>query len=219
MEWIKTKLKMKKIFKLLPDTKREGDFDYDAELIPFENSNKVSYFFLDPIMYDKNLLPKKIYFEANFNYIPDYDFPFTDTGIFIVSKNVRNIIYDITRLEFFEVPVIMLDDTYMEEKFDEKGELNSNVPSNNDYVALRFPELKSFFDFENSVYSIPRSNLRGVTRVKKLILKEPVTGFPEIFRTKEKSSIVFIDETLKEAFELNNIKGCSFEEIIVNPYK
>ena len=207
---------MKRIYKIVLDTSRKGDPEYDAVLYRSDDSEKISYYFSNPNIYDENLLPKEIYFDANFNYIPEYDFPFLDVNIFIVSKKVLSIFNQYIEFKFTIIPVIMMDDTFLESRFKKDGSFNERVPVNNDYVALRFPFLESYFDYDNSDYGRPRYDPNGVSRIKRLVLKEPPNGFPSIFKTKEKSSIIFINNTLKQTLEENKIKGCVFEEVEVS---
>lgn len=220
MDIIQIKLKsyMTRIFKLKLDTQRTGDPEYDAVQINLKEFNNVPFYFLDPNTYSIDRIPKLLYYDANFEYIPKYDFPFTDSGIFTVSKKVKEVLYQFVEFKFYEVPVVMLDNTFLEKRFDDEGTLNQSITVNLDYVALRFPELKSYFDFDKSIYRIPSYNPNGVRGIKKMVLKEPKNGFPIIFRTKESASTVFVSEELKNELENVNVKGCVFEEVEVSPY-
>ncbi len=204
---------MTKKFKIILNTNRKTDPDYDAILLPFEGSDKVCYYFSNPNLYDVELLPNNLYFDANFFHIPKFDFPFTNSGIFIVSKKVKEVFEKFIEFKFNVVPVIMFDDTCLKDRFLNNLELNNSIPTNEDYLALRLPKLDSYFDFENSVYRVPKYSSKGVRGIKKLVLKEPKEGFPAIFRTKEKSTIIFVREDLRRALEANNFKGCVFEEV------
>lgn len=205
---------MSKIFQTKLNTTRIGDLDYDAKLISSGDSNKWPYYFSNPNLYDLDLLPPRIILLANFNIIDDWDIPFTDSGIFIFSKKLINIFREFDDIHFTEVPVIMVNDTHMSsEIIDKNGNLNPSVPTNNNFMALRFNELKSYFDFKNSVYKVPRSNPNGATRIKKLVLNLPKNGFPSLFRTLEKSQTIFVRQDLKSKIENSKISGWNFEEV------
>lgn len=205
---------MSKIFKIKLDTSRNTDPDFDAVLITFKDSNKQRYYFSNPNLYDTNLLAERLCFDANFSHVPEFDFPFTDSGIFIISKKVKKIFNKFINFNFYEVPVIMFDDTCLENRFLINGTINDSIPINQDYVALRFPKLVSYLDFENSVYIRPEDKVKRNGRgLKKIVLKEPQEGFPAIFRTIEKSTLIIVREDLKISLEAHNVKGCFFEEV------
>ena len=208
---------MKNIFKLILDTKRLGDPAYDAVILPTEHSTKFRYIFSNPNLYGIENLPSEIYFSANFNYIPEYDVPFKDSGLFVISKRFEKIIFEIKDIpSHVTVPVIMIDDTYMEERFNEDGSLKKEVPINIDYLALRLSHLLDCFDYDKSDFRPLRSNHKAPGRIKKLVLKEPLSGFPPIFRVNVISSAIFVSEETKVVLEREKIKGCVFEEVEVS---
>lgn len=207
-----------KIYKLNLDTERPGDPAYDAVALPFDGSNKLVFYFTDPNLYGSEFLPNKINYLANFSYVESYDFLFNDTGLLLVSQKVLSLIKDYTSIKCTAVPAVLIDDTYLEEKFNNCGELLGDVPVNRDFYALRFEELKSYFDFENSDFRPSRFNPEIPGRIRKLVLREPAEGFPEIFRTKEKASEIFVLESFKHKIEEASIKGCLFEEAEVTPF-
>jgi len=205
-----------KIFSLELNTQRSTDPEYDAELIKLEHSEKWRYYFLDPSTYNRDLLPNILYFDANFNALSKIDVPFTDSGIFIVSKKFLDIISNHIDFTFTEVKVIMLDDSCLKDRFDANLKLNPEIPINENFVALRFPKLESYFDFDNSVYRVPSHNPKAVRGIKKLVLKEPKDGFPAIFRTKETITTIFVREDLKLDIESNEVNGITFEEVSIS---
>lgn len=206
---------MPKIYQIILDTSRQGDADYDAVIIPNEESNKWRHYFLNPHLYPPEILPSEISFLANFQRISGRDLLFTDSGIFIASQRMVNLLAEIGGLDFLKVPCLMIDDTYLGERYDECNELRADVPINKAFYALRFSSLGNYFDPSNSIYRPLRSNPSMPGRIKKLVLKAPRTGFPLIFRTQEKISSLFVKEVIKDIIEKNNIEGCYFEEIEV----
>lgn len=208
-----------KVFALKLDTKRLGDPAYDAVVLPFNGSNKLVFYFTDPVIYGVELLPEEILYLANFSYIKKYDLLFNDTGLLIVSLKMLELIRSNTSVQVTVIPVVLIDDTYLEEKFGVDGKLLDEVPVSQDFYAIRFEELKSYFDFENSDFRPSRFNPEIPSRIKKLVLKEPKGGFPEIFRTREKASQIFVRESFKNIIEEAGIKGCLFEEVDVSSKK
>lgn len=204
---------MTKIYKIVFDTNRDNDLVYDAFLRKFEGSDKIRYYFLDPEMYGLNLIPDTLYFDADFRMLAKYDFPYTDCGVFIVSLRVKRIIEKFTDFEFHEVNVVMFDESYLEERFDTNGNINKSTPVNEEFMALRFPKLISYFDYENSIYRVPSYNPKGVRGIKKLVLTEKENKFPAIFSTREQATSIFVREDLKIALESERLNGVSFEEV------
>lgn len=204
---------MNKVYKLLLDTTRPGDADYDAVIVPTDESNKWSYYFINPKLYSPALLPSEVVFLANFQYLPDCDLLFTDSGVFVASKRVVNVLNDLGDVEYLKVPCLMIDDTYLGDKFDECNELRAEVPVNKDYFALRFQKVGNYFDFDQSIFRPMRSNPNMPGRIKKIVLKVPKEGFSPVFRTQEQISTLFVTEEVKCAFEENKIVGCYFEEV------
>jgi hypothetical protein len=104
--------------------------------------------------------------------------------------------------------------------FQDQGRLNdeenTNPPTgifNEDYVALQLLEHIDGIDYENSEFK-PRKNPNRLTRITNLVLKEPVNGFPPIFRLDrdDETSTLFISPAAKEALEEAGIKGLGFTE-------
>lgn len=206
-----------KVYKLDWDYQHSGDTEKDAFHIPFNDDDKAMYYFSSPEIYGADLLPDEILFQANFSLIPSYDYPLTDLQIPILSRRMYEVLQLIGLKDDLVVPVIMIDDSYLGDRFKSEGILNSEVPTNKDYLALRLSSLQSYFDSENSDYRPLRSNPNAPGRIKKLVLKEPPEGFPPIFRVDVISSSLFISQIAKEALESAGIKGCVFEEVEVTP--
>ncbi|MEL6537739.1 MAG: hypothetical protein AAFQ98_20120, partial [Bacteroidota bacterium] len=186
---------MKSVYKLILDTKRLGDPAYDAVIIPSDDSDKYRYYFSNPILYGVEKLPSTIDFLANFNHLPAYDILFTDSGLFIASKTVVEIISKIKDEQWFlTVPVNMIDDTFLGERYNEEGFLNNDVPVNKDYFAIRFFDLLDCFDPDNSDFRPLRSNPKLPGRIKKFVLKMPQHGFPPFFRVNVVSSEIFLGQ-------------------------
>ncbi|MEM9526126.1 MAG: hypothetical protein AAGA31_05925 [Bacteroidota bacterium] len=206
---------MPEVYKLLLDTRRPGDTEYDAVILPNGESNKWRYYFLNPHLYPESLLPAEVSFLANFQYLHDRDCLFTDSGLFVVRKRLVDLFTSIDGLKYLKVPCLMIDDTYFGERYDECNELHAEVPVNKAFYALRFSSVGNYFDPVNSVFRPMRSNPNMPGRIKRLFLKAPKEGFPPIFRTQEQISSLFVTRVVKDLIEKNKIKGCYFEEVEV----
>jgi len=199
------------VFKLTYDYIRIDDSLKDAYHIPFEHSNKSSSMFLNKKYIGR--LPKLIYFESNFNTIPKTDFPLNDLNIPIMSDRLIKLILSTGRINFKSVPVIMLDDTYLEKKFDDSGLLFKNVKRIDSYQAIMLLDRINCFDYEKSIYESSELNPKIPGYIKKVVLKISGLSLPPIFRINESPSTLFISDNLKNIMVENKIMGCEFEKI------
>lgn len=88
------------------------------------------------------------------------------------------------------------------------GEFNEN------YISLQLLEHIDGIDYEQTEFT-PRLNSNLPPYITNLVLKEPVDGFPPIFRLKSEGGedgSLFISSTAKKALEEAGIKGLDFTE-------
>ena len=155
--------------------------------------------------------------QGNFNVIPqNTDYPIVDIAIPLMSKKMILLIEQGSHVQLNKVDATIIDDTFLGEIFDNIGNLNSGIRKNNEYQFVQVLEYLHVFDYDNSVFKPLRSNPEKIGIINKLVLKEPVQGFPSIFRIAEKSSMLFVSDSTKKILESNGIKGCIFNEILVN---
>lgn len=189
------------------------DMEFDAHHLAFEESN----LFSARITGVRNIeLPDQIFCQANFHIIPDYDFPIVDIADSIFSDNMLNIFTKLGLENYRSVPVTMLDDTYLEEAFEKPNQLKKDVKKVESYKALQLMSYTDAFNYDKSDYEKDLVFPEEVGNIDNLVLKEPDGGFPPIFRIKEYSSKLFVNEEAKKALESARIKGCVFEEIEVS---
>ncbi len=160
------------------------------------------------------ILPKTIYFRANLNLISKIDFPINSLNIPIFSKRMYEIFNKLSIINHRLISVIMIDDTFMGEIFDQNGKLLKNIKTNDMYCSFQIMNYIDAFDYDKSVYK--NDPILPVGYISKLVLKTPKEGFHSIFKIKESMNMLFISEETKEALEKNNIRGCVFEEVEVN---
>ncbi|NMM50767.1 Imm43 family immunity protein [Marinigracilibium pacificum] len=200
-----------KVYKLNWGFNHSGDSEKDAFHIPFKNNMEFS---ADMMSVREFELPERLYLQANFRIIENIDYPLTDLNIQIISKRILDIINELGGIKHRQVPITMIDDTFLDELFDKQGELKPNVPTNNDFVGIQLMEYTDVFDYDKSEYE--EDFILPVGHISKLILKKPKYGFPPIFKLKECSSEVFISEQTYNRMKNENIRGFDFEEIEVS---
>lgn len=200
-----------KIYKILPETNHSGDPGRDAFFVPFQDARqlKISFWKIDNI--PDTLSTNTIYFEANFDLIAIYDFPYLDVSIPVMSDKMIRSIDPRGIVNWDLYPVIMLKDTYLESKFDENKKLRANVPIDTRFSAIHFKSYFECFDYEKSKF-ITYQGSTSIT-ITDMVLKNQSVDFPSMFRIKEEISSLFVTEETKIKFEENNVKGIVYNEI------
>ncbi|WP_158729633.1 MULTISPECIES: imm11 family protein [unclassified Flavobacterium] len=190
------------------------DMDEDCSVIPFEG--------LDDFRFqisglDVFTLKNEIILQGNFNVIPkNTDYPIVDIAVPLMSKKMVLLIEHHNQFEMNKVDTTIIDDTFLGVIFDKEGNLNSNIKKNNDYQFVQVLEYIKAFDYDSSIFKPLRSNPEKIGIINKLVLKEPIHGFPSIFRIAEKPSMLFVSDFTKKSLESNGIKGCVFNEVLVS---
>src|SRR5690606_15504360 len=134
MAIIKTKLTMGKVYKLNWDFNHSGDSEKDAFHLPFKNDNEFGADIISTRTFD---LPEQIYFQANFNLIPEYDYPLTSLMVPVLSNRMIKIINGLGEVNIRLIPVVMISDTYFENLFDSSNKLKPEVPVNTEYKVIQ----------------------------------------------------------------------------------
>ncbi|MCT4616430.1 MAG: hypothetical protein N4A49_16365 [Marinifilaceae bacterium] len=201
---------MIRVYRLEFDYDHSGDSERDAYHIPFKDDAIISGLLMSPKYAD---IPDKIFFQANFNMIPLYDYPLTDLNIPIFSKRMMKVIETFGSFEYRKVDVIMIDDTYSNKLFDSNGDILSDVPINIDYISIQLKTRFDCVDYEKTIFKKFNSQPNKLGLVRKLVLKDLSVNYPPIFRINEKPSSLFVSAEAKEALEAANIKGCVFEPV------
>lgn len=194
------------------DYNHSGDPGVDAFCVKFEGDSVLS-----GMIGTRNLeLPEVLYFTADFGSIPQYDYPLTDITAPVMSKRMLDVFKGISDFKHLSVPVMMLDYNYLDDQFDKAGNLKSDVPVNKDYMAVQLKEYTKAFDYENSKYEMDLAFPEDVGTIEKLVLKEPESGFPPLFRLEESKRHLIVNQEAREALEKNGIVGCVFEPVEVS---
>lgn len=150
---------------------------------------------------------------ANLRQIAKYDFLTNDLNIPILSKRFAELI-DINSIkEIKSVPLLLLDDTYLDTLYDKEGILKKDILHSKEFVSLNFNHQFDFCDIEKSTFRKLRSNPNSSGILRKAVLKLPKHGFPSLFRISETISKLFVSAEAKELLDAANIKGCVFEPV------
>lgn len=188
------------------------DENEDCSVIEFEGLEELR-FKLGGI--EKCSTDKKIILQGNFSIIPNIsDFPVNDIGIPLMSRKMISILEEDKLVTLNKLDVIIIDDAYLGSLFNEVGDFMPGLSVNNGYQFIQVLNFTKVFDRNNSTFKILKSNPDKIGVISKLVLSEPINGFPSIFRIEEKPSLLFINEATKIKFEQIEIKGCLYKEVI-----
>lgn len=202
---------MEKVYKLNWDTSHLHDSEYDAYHLTFEGDMLIGANMISTRLFE---MPSRIFFRGNFNVIPAIDYPITSLTIQILSNKMIEILNSVGHFKYRSIPVSFIDDTHKGLFLDENSRVLPHIRANHDYKAVQLLECTDVFDYEKSHYE--EDFLLPVGHISKLVLKEPVTGFPSIFKIEQTLSTVFVSEKSKMNLLNNGIKGCVFEDVEVS---
>ncbi|MEW5675621.1 hypothetical protein ABGT15_04855 [Flavobacterium enshiense] len=210
---------MTKVFILNKSENSRGHIDFvehqvGAVNIPYEKQDDLYGQIIGIESFD---LPKQLYFGADYKIIPTIDYPANSLLIDIMSNQMLTILSGTGEFKFRTIPVIMFNHKELEAYHIEEGigfeDLNER---NEDYLAFQLMDFTAAFDKDNSVYRMSRAFPDEIGSIQKLVLKEPINGFPPIFKIEEDVTLLFITEEAKTALETAGIKGCEFVEVEVS---
>jgi len=204
-----------KCYRLNNDYSNIGDTGKDAFIYEFEGFDMIGSNILGM---EKLSLPKPMFFSADFKDDKFTDYPITDIHSPIMSQKMIDVINPNIKNHLVEIyPCTMVDDTFLETPFKEKGVLKAEVKRKSDYYVLQLNIFEDIFCDIKSVYDESLIFPGKIGTIKKLVLKEPKDGFPLIFRISQFRGYLFVSEQTKNNLEKNNIKGCVFEEVETTP--
>jgi hypothetical protein len=141
------------------------------------------------------------------------DYPYIDqvNDWPIMSKRMVEAILSVGDVSHQIVPLIFKDEEEVE-RADVVGDI---IPTlNRDYVLFQTLELLDVFDKERSIYTPEPCDLwPGVVylvNIREVVLKEPESGFPSIFRVKGDPIPLYVSAKAKDALEKAGIQGLRF---------
>jgi hypothetical protein len=189
-------------------------YEWDADLVKFPDWDylKIEFWKPQPI----TALPELITFDAALCFTEMVDFVYNDAHWPIVSKPMLTALQSIGAFFHQVIPLIIADDSL---RYDEhlKQDVRSDIKSYN-YLALQLLEHLDIFDWDNSDYqlldgdnsTVPPVAPNRLFKLSKLVLKQPDTGYPPIFRITALPRHLFVSAQAKAQLEAHNIQGIRF---------
>jgi hypothetical protein len=142
-------------------------------------------------------------------------------GWCLISKRMLYVLRSIGDFPHKVISTRIYDYSFQDQGNDSYGRHDYEGPAiepggefNEDYVSLQLLEHADGIDYEQSEFR-PRLNPNRPPQITNLILKEPINGFPPIFRLKSEDGeevYLFVSPVAKEALEETGIKGLRFTE-------
>ena len=187
----------------------EEEYSYDAEVIePKRYGRSINQYFWQP---EPIAEFDHIEMEGTLSFLEGIDYLHTEPSLPIMLRRMLYVLNSVREFPHQVIPVSIEDDvaSSVYNPYQRSGKVNTT-----DYVAVQILEDADVFDYEKSVYKPSRyPNSRRVNRVKKMVLKEPESGFPPLFRIPEKPLELYVLPQAKFLLEEAGITGVRFIDI------
>lgn len=179
---------------------------FDARLVKFPGWENIVGWLLTR----EYELPETIVFEADFSAIRQSDYPFNNVNWPLMSRRMLEALLAVGDFPHRAVPVCLVDETVpVSKRRDSNGKMRADVVDDG-FVAVQLTSHLDVFDRQRSEYEADTLFPDEVGIIRKLVLKEPVGGFPPLFRLSAKSNYLFVSEKAKQRLEQEKIQGAVF---------
>jgi hypothetical protein len=182
--------------------------EHDVRLVKFPNSAAVAGF----MSARERKLPERIYFVANLMTLEWNDFPANDAHWPLMSLRMLEVLESVGSFPHRRIPVIMVD-SKARNPLDDSGHPRDGVATDEGFVAVQLTEHLDAFDWDDSEYVRSRIAANMVMKVTRLVLKEPPSGYPPLFRLAAKPQHLLITAAAREALEKAGVQGVVFWDI------
>jgi hypothetical protein len=148
------------------------------------------------------------------------DFLSTDDFEPIISKRMLYVLRSIGEFPHKAISTRIYDYRFQNQGRESYGRHDYEGPAieptgefNEDYVGLQLLERVDGIDYELTEFRLSVNPAILPPQITNLVLKEPIGGFPPIFRlAKKRTTYLFVSPAAKEALEASGIKGLGFTE-------
>jgi hypothetical protein len=130
----------------------------------------------------------------------------------IMSKRMLEVLLSVRDFPHQAIPIDIKDATQVADVERGIGLKDSGIHNHN-FVIVQLLEKLDIFDWEQSVYEPSKISSYGVGKVKKMVLKEPETGFPPLFRVATKATRLYVSAAARTALEAAGIGGVEFNNL------
>jgi hypothetical protein len=160
-------------------------------------------------------MPDKIVFCGLKDWLSPTDYPYIrEVNTWpVISRRMLDILLSVGEFPHQTIPVVFKSVDHP--GYSDAERRAKNLIRNHDYIILQLLELADVFDMEKSEYSIHRGVADPeesiICRVRNMVLKEPASGFPPIFRVKGNELCLYVSAEAKQALEDAGIQGLDFD--------
>jgi hypothetical protein len=130
----------------------------------------------------------------------------------IMSKRMLEVLLSVRDFPHQTIAIDIKDATQVADVERGIGLKDSGIHNHN-FVIVQLLEQLDIFDWEQSVYEPSKISSYGVGKVKKMVLKEPETGFPPLFRVATKATRLYVSAAARTALEAAGIGGVEFNNL------
>jgi hypothetical protein len=188
----------------IPKRPKRGDVEKrDAWIYPEHAVNVWSL--IKTLLYDG---PEPINFLGWPKRLPKTDFPDNNPGLVLMSKRMLEILYSVGEFPHRLIPtrIFFYDLEYEIEEYLNQQNLDPEL-CNEGYFAVQLLEHIDVADPERCTYE---PSYDGSMKIDKLVLREPLDGFPPLFRVKGDPFDLFASPEAKQALDAAGIKSMNY---------
>lgn len=168
-----------------------NDEYYDGWVVDFPGWEQVNALFWEP---QPIKLPLEFRLEGRFSRILHTDYPCFSPYIPVMSEKMLKVLLSVQPFPHQAIPVVIYD--------------GDSTQETRDYTLVQLLKHIDVFDPEHSEY-YQNSGL-----IDCIALKEPVGGYPPLFRVIEEPTFLFVSAQAKAALQKAGIRGVSFISLV-----
>lgn len=191
------------------DASHAEDSTYEANLTPFEGSEQICGW-IEP---EPRRVPNPILFEADLEAAKYSDYPSNDVHWPIISPRMLEILQSVGDFPHRLIPVQLVDRRVPgPARYLADGSLRPAVIDAR-FAAVQITDHLDAVDWDRSLFEQSRLGRATLYDFDKLVLKEPRSGFPPLFRIAVQASLLLVSAEARRALEAAGIRGARFEPL------
>ena len=185
----------------------EDEHKCDAEVIePKRYGRSINQYFWYP---EPIAEFERIEMEGTLFMFQGIDYLYTRPSLPVMSRRMLYVLNSIGTFPHQVISVSIKDNESSEyDIYKLSGKYNRH-----EYVAVQVLEESNFFDYEKSVYERSEQFPNTLDYIEKMVLKEPKSGFPPLFKIPEDSLNLYVSPQAKLALEEAGITGVRFPRL------
>ncbi len=193
-------------YRLFWDTRHLKGTDDDATLVPFDGAENICGW----IRTERLQVPEPVVFEANFKVTQHSDYPCNDVNWPLMSPRMLEVLRGVGDFPHRLIPVRLVNRRARgPARHLPDGSLRSEVVDDR-FAAVQLTEHIDVVDWEVSVFEKSKLGAAVLYDFDKIMVREPIGGFPPLFRIPSQASLLLISSEARRAIEDAGIHGVKF---------